>query len=122
MTYSIGEVVQRTGMSVHTLRFYEREGLLAGDVSRDGAGRRRYSEWDLEWLDICQRLQTTGMPLAAIREYAELVRRGDGTELDRLRLLREHQERVTQRIEELKTSLTVISNKVSAYEEHLLKN
>jgi len=50
---SIGEVAQRTGLSVHALRFYEREGLLASPIERTADGRRAYREQDLEWLDLC---------------------------------------------------------------------
>jgi len=74
---SIGQVAERTGLGVHTLRFYEREGLLAMPVRR-AAGRRVYSEDDVEWLDICTELRSSGMPPAEIRRYAELVREGLG--------------------------------------------
>jgi len=77
---SIGKAAERTGLSVHALRFYEREGLLASPVQRSPDGRRAYSEQDLEWLDLCIKLRSSAMPLAAIRHYAELVRQGEGNE------------------------------------------
>ena len=91
---SIGQVADRTGLSVHALRFYERAGVLPVAVRRGPNGRRVYGEDDLEWLDICIRLRSSGMPLSAIRAYADLVRLGDGTERERLDLLHAHQERV----------------------------
>jgi DNA-binding transcriptional MerR regulator len=113
---SIGQVAERTGLSVHALRFYEREGLLATPVFRDPAGRRLYSEWDLEWLEVCTRLRASGMPLTAIREYAALVRAGSGNEAARLTLLREHQQRVTAQMAALEECLKLINFKVLMYE------
>jgi DNA-binding transcriptional MerR regulator len=116
---SIGQAAKRTGLSVHALRFYEREGLLASPVQRGPDGRRGYSEQDLEWLDLCIKLRSSGMPLAAIRRYAELVRQGEGNEQERLTLLRQHQQRVTAQIAALTTCLEMITFKVKAYEESL---
>ena len=118
---SIGQVAGRTGLSVHALRFYEREGLLATPVYRDSGGRRVYSEWDLEWLELCIKLRESGMPLTAIRRYAELVREGEGNESGRLGLLREHQERITAQLTALRACLDVISFKVALYEERLAR-
>jgi DNA-binding transcriptional MerR regulator len=116
---SIGEVAQRTGLSVHALRFYEREGLLASPVERTADGRRAYRARDLEWLDLCIKLRSSGMPLAAIRRYTELVREGPGNEKERLGILRQHQDRVTAQIAALTTCLEMISFKVSLYQESL---
>lgn len=116
---SIGQVAERTGLSVHALRLYEREGLLAGPVRRDPGGRRAYTEWDVEWLFNCTKFRASGMPLATIRRFADLVRQGPGTERERLELLREHLEQVVARIAELNECLDVITNKVCVYEEHL---
>jgi DNA-binding transcriptional MerR regulator len=118
---SIGQGAGRTGLSVHALRFYEREGLLATPVHRDGGGRRAYSEWDVEWLELCIKLRESGMPLVAIRRYAELVRDGEGNEADRLGLLREHEERITAQLTALQACLEVISFKVALYEERLAR-
>jgi DNA-binding transcriptional MerR regulator len=82
---SIGQVAERTGLSAHTVRFYERAGQFAEPVQRI-AGRRVFSEEHVEWLALCSILRASGMPLAAIRAYAQLVRQGDGTEPERLAL------------------------------------
>jgi DNA-binding transcriptional MerR regulator len=116
---SIGQVAERTEISVHALRFYEREGLLANPVSRDSAGRRVYDESDVEWLNICSRLRASGMPLRVIREYAALVRAGSGNEAARLDLLREHQERVAAQLRELNECYDLITYKVKVYQQHL---
>ncbi|WP_326819564.1 MerR family transcriptional regulator [Streptosporangium sp. NBC_01639] len=116
---SIGQVAERTGLSVHTLRFYEREGILANPVSRGPGGRRCYSEDDVEWLRLCILLRASGMPLPAIRQYTDLVRRGSGTEEERLALLRRHQEHVNAQIDRLTQCLDLIAFKVRVYEDHL---
>jgi DNA-binding transcriptional MerR regulator len=119
MGLSIGQVAERTGLSVHALRFYEREGLLADQVRRESNGRRVYSEDDVGWLAMCIKFRSSGMPLETIRRYTELVRQGSGNERDRLELLRSHQEHVAAQIEELQECMRVINHKVSIYEEHV---
>ncbi|HCU52369.1 MAG TPA: MerR family transcriptional regulator, partial [Micromonosporaceae bacterium] len=116
---SIGQVAERTGLSVHALRFYEREGLFANPVQRGSSGRRVYGEDDVEWLTICIILRASGMPLPAIRRYAELVSEGAGNEKERLNLLRQHQERVNIQIGQLTQSLDLITFKVGVYEDIL---
>ncbi len=116
---SIGEVAERTGLSVHALRFYERAGVLASPVRRGPNGHRVYGEEDIEWLEICTSLRASGMPLVGIRRYAELVRQGPGNEQERLDLLREHRERVTAQIGELSKCLDLISWKVKVYEDRV---
>ncbi|GAA2216082.1 hypothetical protein GCM10009850_115510 [Nonomuraea monospora] len=116
---SIGQVAERTGLSVHTLRFYEREGLLAQPVSRGVAGHRIYSEDDVGWLGVCMRLRASGMPLTDIRRYTELVRAGQGNEVERLEVLREHRDRVVAQMRELDECLKLISHKVAIYEGRL---
>ena len=118
---SIGQVAERTGLSVHALRFYEREGILADPVRRELNGRRAYSEVDVEWLNLCTMFRASGMPLATIRRYTDLVRQGAGNEEDRLALLREHQQHVTAQIRELTDCLNVIDHKVGVYEDHLAR-
>lgn len=116
---SIGQVSERTGLSVHALRFYEREGILANPVRRAPGGRREYTEDDIEWLTLCIILRASGMPLAAIRDYTQLVRHGDGNEKERLALLRRHQRAVIAQIDRLRESLDVITYKVGVYEDIL---
>jgi DNA-binding transcriptional MerR regulator len=116
---SIGQVAERTGLSVHALRFYEREGLLADPVRRESNGRRVYTEDDVEWLDMCIKFRSSGMPLDTIRKYTDLVRQGAGNEQDRLALLRSHQDHVTAQIQELNQCLNVITHKVDVYQRRL---
>ncbi|WP_043472746.1 MerR family transcriptional regulator [Kitasatospora sp. MBT66] len=121
MDLSIGEVAQRSGLSVHALRFYEREGLFANPVRRLSNGRRIYHEEDLEWLAICTRLRSSGVPLAEIRQYIELAGQGPGNEHQRLDLLRRHQDRVEAQVRELRDTLEVMRAKVRIYEDHLAR-
>jgi DNA-binding transcriptional MerR regulator len=116
----IGDVAERTGLSVHALRFYEREGLmLAQHVARGTGGHRRYTPMDVKWLVICIKLRASGMPLAQIRRYAALVREGPGNERERLDLLREQQARVERQLADLQECLQIITRKVGVYERHL---
>jgi DNA-binding transcriptional MerR regulator len=116
---TIGEVSERTGLSAHTLRFYEQQGLLVEPVRRDSAGRRTFSEQEVGWLKVCVRLRDSDMPLPDIRRYAEQVRRGEETVAERLEILREHQIRVRRRMAELQHSLDAIDAKVGLYEDRL---
>jgi DNA-binding transcriptional MerR regulator len=118
-TLSIGQVADRTGLSVHALRFYENEGLFVNPVRRGPGGRRVYSADDVDWLTVCIILRASGMPLPALRRYAELVREGAGTEEERLTLMREHQAHVTTQIGKLTESLDLIMFKVGVYEDIL---
>jgi DNA-binding transcriptional MerR regulator len=115
----IGEVARRTGLSVHTLRFYEREGLLAGPVLRDRAGRRVYTEEDVDWLILCTVLRGSAMPLPVIRRYTDLVRDGDGNERERLEVLRGHREAVLNQMAQLQQSIDLIDYKVAVYEDQI---
>jgi DNA-binding transcriptional MerR regulator len=116
---SIGEVAERTGLSVYALRFYEREGLLANPIQRDPGGRRVYHEDDVDWLTVCMILRGSEMPLLAIRRYTELVRAGGGNEAERLLLLREHRERVVGHTDQLRKCLDLINFKIGVYEDVL---
>ena len=116
---SIGQVAERTGLSVHALRLYEREGLFVSPVDRSSTGRRRYSEWDVEWLGTCLLFRASGMPLAVIRRFTELVREGAGNEAERLVLLRRHEQLIHERLAELNDCLALITNKVATYEQHV---
>ena len=117
---TIGDVAVRTGLSIDTLRFYEREGLMISPVRRR-SGRRAYDDADVAWLGICRRLRESDMPLAEIRHFADLVRQGPGNETERLDLLRRHEERVRARMTALADALHVISDKVETYAEHVAR-
>jgi DNA-binding transcriptional MerR regulator len=116
---SIGEVAEATGLSVHALRFFEREGLFLRDIPRSASGRRVFDRADLDWLGLLNRLRESGMPIAAIREFAALVAAGPGNEAERLKLLQRHEDDVRAKIEELHACLDVVHAKVVAYGRHV---
>jgi DNA-binding transcriptional MerR regulator len=111
---SVGAASAEVGLTVHTLRWYEQEGLL-WPVARDSAGHRRYSKRDLDWLRLLIRLRTTGMPVREMRRYAELARRGDATAGERLQMFVAHRERLLAHLAELQRDLSVIDYKIEIY-------
>ena len=113
---SIAEAADATGLTTHTLRYYERDGLLLDAVDRAPSGHRRYSEDDVGWIRMITRLRSTGMPIREVREYADLVRAGDGNEAERLQLLVAHRDRVRQQLAEVATHLEAIELKIGLYE------
>ncbi|WP_216893266.1 MerR family transcriptional regulator [Nocardia alni] len=117
--FSIGEVSALTGLSTHTLRFYEQEGLFATPVQRNSAGRRVFTEQDVGWLRVCAKLRSSGMPLPDIRRYAQLVALGAGTEAERFEILSRHEGVVRQQISDLQESLDVIRAKVALYADRM---
>ena len=116
---SIAEAAEATGLTTHTLRYYERDGLLLGAVERSAAGHRRYTERDLSWIAMITRLRSTGMPVRDVRRYAALVRAGDGNEDERLDLLRGHRTRVEEQLREVTSHLRALDHKIDLYEGRL---
>jgi DNA-binding transcriptional MerR regulator len=111
---TIQQVAKETDLSVHTLRYYERIGLIS-PVSRASNGHRRYTTDDVGWFGFLKKLRATGMPIAKMKQYADLQRQGDDTLVERLALLKEHGRDVKRRIRELQDNLTVIESKVNYY-------
>ena len=116
---SIAEAARRTGVSVHTLRYYERAGLVVTDIDRTAGGRRRYRKLDLDWISVCTRLRATGMPIKSIRRYAELVAAGRGNERERLALMEAHRAEVLGKLAELREHLQLIEHKIDVYRGRL---
>ena len=111
---TIAEAAEAAGLSAHTVRYYERAGLLA-PIDRNGSGHRRFTEEDVGWLEVCTKLRATGMPIRRVREYAELVRDGDGNEAERLELLEAHRSEVIERLAEVRRNLKLIDYKIGLY-------
>ncbi|GAB3213164.1 MerR family transcriptional regulator [Marinactinospora thermotolerans] len=112
--YTPKEVSARFGLSLDTLRYYEREGLL-GLVERAPGGQRRYRAHDVELLELVRCLRDTDMPIARLREFAELVREGDATIPRRLDVLETHEGRLAERIAELQRRQAAIRHKIDYY-------
>jgi DNA-binding transcriptional MerR regulator len=110
---SIAEVAARAGVSAHTLRYYERIGLLA--VPRDAAGRRVYTGAEWSRVQFITRLRLTEMPIRDIQAYFRLVGDGPGNEVQRLALLERHRDQVKRRIVELEAALAAVEFKIAVY-------
>ncbi|WP_309113156.1 MerR family transcriptional regulator [Saccharothrix sp.] len=113
---SIAETVEVTGLTAHTLRYYERIGLL-DPVGRGPGGHRRFRATDLAWLAFLTRLRTTGMAIRDMRRFADLRRRGDVTAPERLELLERHRDAVRRRIDELSDCLSALDAKIDHYRQ-----
>ncbi|MGW3627937.1 MerR family transcriptional regulator [Streptomyces sp. NPDC000880] len=112
--YTISEVVAFTGLTAHTLRWYERIGLMP-HVDRSHTGQRRFTNSDLDWLAFVGKLRLTGMPVADMVRYAELVREGEHTFEARQELLQQTRRDVKSRIAELQDTLAVLDHKIDFY-------
>ena len=107
----IGELAKQSGLSVHTIRYYETIGLLPCPT-RDRSGQRSYEVSILAWIDFLERLKTAGMPIKKMICYADLWQRGPATAAERRKLLEEQRERVRGRIAELRSCLGVLDKKI----------
>ena len=115
--FSISDVAERTGLTTHTLRYYEREGLMLVPIDRASSTHRRYTESDVAWVQFLTRLRSTHMPISTVREYVELARAGDGSEAGRLELLLRHRITVLAQLDEITKSLGAIDYKIALYEK-----
>jgi DNA-binding transcriptional MerR regulator len=113
-TLTIQQVAQATGLSEHTLRYYERIGLIH-PIERAGNGHRRYSSNDIGWIDFLTKLRATGMSIQQMQQYAELQRQGDDTLPDRLRMLQAHRRKVEVHMAELNEYMELICYKIDIY-------
>ncbi len=113
---SIHDAAQFTGLTPHTLRYYERVGLI-DPICRAGSGYRRYAAHDIAWIEFLTRLRATGMPIRTMQRFAELRRGGESTLTERRLLLEEHKRSVTREVEELMLHLDAIAGKIQTYTE-----
>ena len=111
---SIDEVARRSGLTAHTLRYYERIGLIA-PVGRAEGGQRRYAAADLAWIDFLLRLRTTRMPIAQMQTFATLRAAGDNTVPDRRRMLETHLQDVLAEMEAMRLSVQALEDKIGYY-------
>ncbi len=120
MSLTIAEAAAQTGVTAHTLRYYERDGLMRTAVRRSASGHRAYEETDLAWITLIAKLRATGMPIRDVKQYAALVRAGAGNEADRLALLKAHRERVLEQLDEVRSHLDAIESKIDLYQGAVL--
>ncbi len=116
MGYSIGQVAKKTGLTAHTLRYYEKVGLLPF-VKKSGSGLRVFSDDDLSWLSMIECLKDTGMSLKGIKQYIDWFIEGDATLRQRLKMFKSQRERVEKQMKMLNHHLEKIDYKIALYEK-----
>lgn len=114
--FSIQQVASMTGLSTHTLRYYEKIGLIK-NVQRDQTGYRQYTDVDLAWIQFLIRLRVTGMPMLKMKQFSDLRQKGDSTITARKELLEEHYKDVLGKIEELELNSQRIEEKMAHYKK-----
>ncbi len=113
---TVQEAADKTGLSAHTIRYYERIGLICS-VERATNGHRRYTADDIGWIEFLKCLRSTGMPISEMQRYVELQQEGDLTLHDRLELLEAHRRRIKARMRELNGFLERIEGKIDYYQK-----
>jgi len=111
---SIDEVAKRTGLTAHTLRYYERIGLIE-PIGRAPGGQRRYAASDLAWIEFLLRLRTTHMPIGKMQEFAKLRGAGDSTVKERRQMLEQHLADVLAEIETMRQTAATLQWKIEHY-------
>lgn len=116
--YTIDEAAARMGISKHTLRYYEREGLLP-EIAKAANGHRRYTDDDLGWVRFLQLLRGTGMPIAEMKDFVALTWAGDHTVADRVAVLERYRTELRARMEADKEHLRFLNHKIAVYSDML---
>ncbi|KHE67020.1 MerR family transcriptional regulator [Halobacillus sp. BBL2006] len=113
--YSITEAAKRLAVSPHTLRYYEKEGIIEPD--RTSSGKRSYQDVHIDWLRFVIKLRETQMPIANIKAYTELFKEGNHTKRERLTTLEEHKQNIQEQIETLSSTNEMLAKKIASYKE-----
>ena len=116
---TISAAAEASGLSVDTLRYYEKEGLTLHRPGRSSSGQRRYTQENVAWLGTLVMLRRTGMPIRDIKKFVELYR-VEGSEADRLAILEAHREHVLEELAEVQTHLAAINRKIDFYNEKVM--
>ena len=112
--FTIRNMAERCGMTAHTLRYYERVGLIQ-PIGRARNGHRRYTEADAAWLNFLHCMRATSMPIREMQRYAALREIGDETSEQRRRLLEDHQATIAAQIEALQKAHSLLTHKIANY-------
>ncbi|MBQ9235205.1 MAG: MerR family transcriptional regulator [Alphaproteobacteria bacterium] len=118
MAYSIGQVAQLTGLSTHTLRYYDKYGLLP-KVQKNSAGLRRFTEDDLNLLNLIECLKSTGLKLKDIRHYIDLMQQGERTLSERYQIFLKQKQSLLLRQQELLRNMEKLDFKIRYYKTAL---
>ncbi|ATH94389.1 MerR family transcriptional regulator [Bacillus glycinifermentans] len=114
-TFTIQQTAQLTKLSAHTLRYYEKIGLLP-DIRRDQNGNREYTESDISWVHFLLRLRETGMPIENMKTFSSLRSQGNETAEKRRDMLKIHRRKIAEDIGKLQANLEKIDGKIDYYE------
>lgn len=115
MNYTISKAADRIGLTISTLRYYDKEGLLPF-VDRTAGGARNFKESDFEWLSVITCLKQTGMPVKKIKQFIDWCLEGDATLEKRLNIFVEHKKEVNAQIATLKQHMKKVDHKIWYYE------
>lgn len=113
-TFTPHEAAERTGLTLDTLRYYEREGLI-GPVDRTVSGRRRYTRNDLAWVGLLTCLRDAGLGIADLRSFTELLRTDEVQATDRVEFLQRRRDELLARMDATRRALTVLDDKIAHY-------
>ena len=123
--YTIKQISEKTNLTEHTIRYYDREGLIPL-ITRTKSGIRQFSEDDLEWINLICCLRNSGMPLQEIKEFMQLCLKGKDSLEERRELLIRHRTRIQEQMANLDNSLNIVNYKIEHYKEigifHIDKN
>lgn len=112
--YTTKQASEKTGLSIDTLRYYEKIGLIYA-IKRQPNGHRLYCKADLIWIDFLKQLRETGMPIAQMKRFAELRKGGEATVTERREALEAHRAELTQKIKQIEAFMTVIDAKIAKH-------
>lgn len=116
MSYTINEVASKFGLSAHTLRYYDKEGLLPF-IARNTSGNRIFTDDDLDWVKLICCLKNSGMPIKEIKTYCDLCLVGSQTSENRKSMLLEHRKEIARQIKQLKQNMQLIDTKIAFYDD-----
>lgn len=114
MGYTIGQAAQKMGLTAHTLRYYDKEGLLPF-VAKSSSGLRIFADSDIEWLVMIECLKGTGMSLKDIKQYIDWFIEGDSTLELRLEMFKKQKAKLEEQMSQLKKHLEKIDFKIAYY-------
>ncbi|KQX46833.1 MerR family transcriptional regulator [Paenibacillus sp. Root444D2] len=115
MGLSIKEASERLGIPPHTIRYYEKEGLLPF-IQRDEHGNRIFENKDLDWINLMTCFRVTGMPVAVLKHIVDLALQGDSTISERRAILEKHKEELKKQQLELDRAFEAVNYKLSKYD------
>ncbi|MCT4594014.1 MAG: MerR family transcriptional regulator [Anaeromicrobium sp.] len=114
MNYSIGQISEKTGLTTHAIRYYEKEGLLT-NIKRNENGIRKFSDDDIIWISLISCLRETGMSIKDIKYMVDLSLKGKHTVAQRKSILENHKKKVQKQIDDLQNAVKKIDSKLAYY-------